>query len=49
MSNNLVKEFPLLADPAMAEAVVAAVRDVFEPEAARDSDQDDNNNEAPSP
>ena len=30
-SNKLVKAFPLLADPALAAAVVAAVRDVFEP------------------
>jgi len=30
-SNKLMKAFPPLADPALSTAVIAAVRDVFEP------------------
>jgi len=47
VSNKLVKAFPLLADAAMAEAVIAAVRDVFEPEGQGNQDQDDNEHPAP--
>lgn len=32
LSNKLVKTFPQLADPKLAEAIVAAVRTVFEPD-----------------
>lgn len=41
MTDTLAKDFPHLADPAMAKAVVAAVWHVFEPEAHADQDQDD--------
>lgn len=47
VSNKLVKAFSLLADTAMAAAVVAAVRDVFEPEAEVDQDEDGEAPEAP--
>jgi len=47
VSNKLVKAFPPLADPSLAEAVVIAVRDVFEPAAEDDPDQDENESEAP--
>lgn len=47
VSNKLVKAFPPLADPAMANAVVAAVRGVFEPEAEGDPDRDENEHQAP--
>jgi len=41
VSNKLIKAFTPLADPAMAEAVVAAVRNVFDPEVEGTEDQDD--------
>lgn len=47
VSNKLAKTFPLLADPAMADAVVAAVRDVFETPAKDDPDRDNAPQEAP--
>lgn len=39
-SNKLVKAFPPLADPALAAAVVTAVRDVFEPPLEIHPDED---------
>lgn len=47
VSNKLVKAFSPLADSALADAVIAAVRDVFEPETDSDHDQDDEAHEAP--
>lgn len=38
MSNKLVKAFPPLANPALANAVVAAVRSVFEPASVENSE-----------
>lgn len=49
VSNKLVKAFPPLADPALSEAIVAAVRDVFEPEESADEDPDTGEHEAPGP
>ena len=40
VSNKLTKTFVALADPMMAEAVVAAVRNVFEPDEDSEGDQD---------
>lgn len=40
VSNKLMKTFLPLADPALAEAVVAAVRNVFEPDEDSEGDQD---------
>jgi hypothetical protein len=48
VSNKLAKAFPHLADVSLAEAVVAAVRDVFEPERKNEQDQDDDKHEAAS-
>lgn len=47
ISNKLVKAFPQLADAALADAVVAAVRWVFEPPATDDDDSADADGEAP--
>lgn len=48
VSNLLVKAFPPLADPALAEAVVAAVRDTSEPDVEAGPDQGDDEHAAPS-
>jgi len=47
VSNKLVKAFPPLADTTLANAVVAAVKDVFEPDAEGDHDEDGEAPDAP--